>query len=91
MGHRRRADRAEAIVRGAGVLITLLVLLAMVRNLPQMLNGKDARDAIGTMLQVTTWFATLGGLVVVVGLIVWVKVRKATKRRDVSKGPTGQP
>ena len=66
----------------------LLLLLIMVRSLPQILNGKDPRDAIGTMLQVITWFAMLGGFVGVGGLIVWFKVRKAEKRRGVSKDST---
>jgi hypothetical protein len=68
----------------------LLVLLVMVRGLPQILKGKDTGDAIGTMLQMITWFAMLGGLVVVVGLIVWFKVRKMEKRRGASKGSTGR-
>lgn len=89
MRNRRRANRAEAIVRGVGALIMLLVLVIMVRSLPQILNGKDPRDAIGTMLQMITWFVMLGGLVVVVGLIVWFKVRNTAKRRGVSKGSTG--
>ena len=68
----------------------LLVLLVMVQGLPQILKGKDTGDAIGTMLQMITWFAMLGGFVVVVGLIVWFKVRKTEKRHGVSKSPTRQ-
>jgi protein-S-isoprenylcysteine O-methyltransferase Ste14 len=90
MGHRRQADRAEAIVKGVGAIIMLLVLLVMVRGLPQILKGKDTGDAIGTMLQMIIWFAMLGGLVVVVGLIVWFKVQKAAKKRGISKGSTGR-
>src|SRR6266487_2581864 len=57
------------------------------------LNGKDPRDAIGTMLQIITGFAVLGGLIVILGLIVWFRVRKAASgvasqkiRRDMSDG-----
>ena len=67
----------------------LLVLLIMVHSLPQILKGKDTADAIATMLQMITWFAMLGGLVIVVGLIVWFKVRKTAKKRGDSKGTTG--
>jgi protein-S-isoprenylcysteine O-methyltransferase Ste14 len=89
MGHRRQAERAEAIVRGAGTLIVLLVLLLMVRGLPQILKGEDSRAAISTALQMMRWLVLLGGLVGAVGLVVRFKVRKAAKGRGGSKGSTG--
>ena len=67
----------------------VMVLLVMVQSVPQILNGKHPRDAIGTVLQMITGFVMLGGLVGVVGLIVWFIVGKAAKRRGVSKGSTG--
>jgi hypothetical protein len=75
MSRRREANRAEAIVRGVGAIMLLLLLLGVTRVLPQMLNGKDPKEMMSTMMLIITGFAMLTGFVVVVGLIVWVTVR----------------
>jgi hypothetical protein len=75
MSRRRDADRAEAIFKGVGAIILLLLLFGFIQLLPQMLKGKSTGEMIGSMLHVITVFAILMGLVVLVGLIVWVKVR----------------
>jgi len=43
--------------------------------LPQILNGKDPKEMISTMMLIITGFAMLTGFVVMVGLIVWATVR----------------
>ena len=91
MRKRRQADRAEAIVRGVGTLVMLLVLLALVRRLPVILNGNDPRDAIGTMLELIAWFVLLGGLVIVVGLMAWFRVRNSARRGADSKASALEP
>jgi 1,4-dihydroxy-2-naphthoate octaprenyltransferase len=76
MGRRRQANRAEAIVRGVGAIVMLLLLLIMVQVLPQILKGRDPREMVNTMTQMVLGFAVVGGLVVVIGLVVWLKVIK---------------
>jgi protein-S-isoprenylcysteine O-methyltransferase Ste14 len=80
MSRRREANRAEAIVKGVGAIILLLLLLGLTQVLPQMLKGEDPREMIGTMMQIIVGFAMLCGLVAVVGLIVWVKVMKERRK-----------
>ena len=75
MSRRREANRAEAIVKGVGAMLMLLMLLSVTGVLPQLLHGKDPREMIGTLLLLIAGFAMLAGFVAVVGLIVWVKVR----------------
>jgi len=58
----------------------VLLLGIMVFVLPEILKGKDPREMIGTMLQMLMGFTILCGLVVVIGLIVWVKVRNGRKK-----------
>jgi Na+/serine symporter len=79
MSRRRKANRAEAIVTGVGAIILLLLLGIMTQVLPQILKGKDTHEMMSTMMQIIVGFAILCGLVVVIGLIVWVKVRKGKK------------
>ena len=75
MSRRREANRAEAIVRGVGAIMLLLLLLGVTQVLPQVLNGKDPKEMISTMMLIITGFAMLTGFVLVVGLIVWTNVR----------------
>ena len=74
MSRRRDANGAEAIVRGVGAIFLLLLLGLMTQVLPQVMKGGDPKEMIGTMLQIVVGFTILAGLVVVTGLIVWVKV-----------------
>jgi protein-S-isoprenylcysteine O-methyltransferase Ste14 len=79
MGRRKDADRAEAIVRGVGAIVLLLLLLGVVQVFPQMLKGKSPNEMISTMMSTVMVFAVLVGFVVVLGLVVWVIVRKRRK------------
>jgi len=63
MKNRREADRAEAIVRGIGAIIMMVVLVVMVRAVPHVTKGKDTGEAMGAMLRMITWFTGFGGLV----------------------------
>jgi hypothetical protein len=76
MSRRRQANRAEAIVRGVGAIGMLVLLLVMVQVLPQILKGKNPGEMINTMMQMVLGFAFVGGLVGVIGLVVWLKVIK---------------
>ena len=73
MSRRREANRAEAIVRGIGAIIMLLILAAMVYAIPQILKGKSTDEMIRTMLHILMGLAVLAGAVTVIGLIVWFK------------------
>jgi hypothetical protein len=77
---RRRANRAEAIVKGVGAIILLFLLLGVTQGMPKILNGKNPNEMIGTMFQIIVGFAFLTGLVAVIGLIVWVKVRNGRRK-----------
>ena len=79
MSRRKEANRAEAIVRGIGAIVLLLILLTMVYALPNILKGKSTDEMLRTMLHVLMGFALLAGAVVAIGLIVWFKVLKKRK------------
>jgi hypothetical protein len=79
MSRRKEASRAEAIVRGVGALVMVLLLAVTVFALPQILKGKDTGQMMDTMMHLILGFTVLGGVIVVVGLIVWVKVLKKRK------------
>ena len=79
MGRRKDADRAEAIVKGVGAIIVLLLLFIAVQFVPQMVKGKDPKEAISIMVQLIAGIAFLMVLVGVIGLVVWVKVRNRRK------------
>jgi hypothetical protein len=79
MSRRREANRAEAIVRGVGAIILLLLLFCLVQVLPRILKGKDTHEMMSTLMQIIVGFTILVLLVGVVGLIVWIKVRKGKK------------
>lgn len=84
MSRRKEANRAEAIVRGVGALVLLLILVIMVYALPNILKGKSTDEMLQTMLHMLFGFALLAGTVGVLGLIVWIKVliRGKNKRDD---------
>ena len=75
MSRRKEANRAEAIVKGIGALIMVLILAIMVFALPKILKGKSPAEMVGTMHHMIIGFAWFG-LVIGISLIVWVKVRK---------------
>jgi hypothetical protein len=80
MSRRREANRAEAIVRGIGGLVMVVVLAIMVYAVPQFLKGKDSQDAIKTALNALLGFTALGLTIGVVGLVVWWRVKNRSKR-----------
>jgi len=57
----------------------VLLLAVTVFALPQILKGKDTGQMMDTMMHLILGFTVLGGVIVVVGLIVWVKVLKKRK------------
>jgi hypothetical protein len=84
MGRRRDANRAEAIARGVGALVLLGILFIMIQMLPRILKGKRPEEMMPIVLKMIIGFAGLACLITLIGLIVWVKVRKAKEppRRD---------
>ena len=81
MSRRKEANRAEAIVKGIGGIILLLILGVMVYVLPNILKGKSPNEMLPTMLHVHLGFTLSAIAIGVIGLIVWVKVLKGTKKR----------
>jgi hypothetical protein len=81
MSRRRQANRAEAIVRGIGALLMLLVLWGVVSVMPQILEGKDPGQAMNIMIRTIMGFAVLLGVIVVDGLVVWTVVLKGLRKR----------
>jgi drug/metabolite transporter (DMT)-like permease len=79
MSRRKEANRAEAIVRGVGALVMVLVLAVMIFALPQILKGKDTGQMMDTMIHMVVGFAVFGLVIGVIGLIVWFKVLKRKK------------
>ncbi len=75
MNRRREANRAEAIVRGIGAIVMLLVLYVLVRNLPGMLQGKSTQEMMSTMFRAVAVFAGAGIAIGIIALVVWYKVR----------------
>lgn len=80
MSRRREANRAEAIVRGVGAIMLVLLLLGLTQVLPQILKGKDTHEVMSTIMQIIMGFAILSGSVAVIGLIVWVTVMKGRRK-----------
>jgi hypothetical protein len=79
LSRRKEANRAEAIVKGVGAIIMVLVLAGVVYALPQILKGKDTGAVMDTMMHMILGFAVFGLVIGVIGLIVWVKVLKKRK------------
>jgi uncharacterized membrane protein YsdA (DUF1294 family) len=79
MSRRKEANRAEAIVKGIGSIVLLLILGMMVFVLPTILKGKNTDQMLRTMLHTIMIFAVLAGAVGVISLIVWFKVLKKRK------------
>jgi NADH:ubiquinone oxidoreductase subunit 6 (subunit J) len=85
MGSRKDANRAEAIVRGVGAIVLLLVLAVMVYALPQILKEKNPTEMLSTMMQMLIGLAMLVGVVTVIGVIVWLKVLKGKSKPNPRK------
>jgi hypothetical protein len=79
MSRRREANRSEAIVRGIGAIIMVILLWGMVNGTPGML--KNPADAIGIVLSALMLLVILGGATTVLGLIVWVIVLKRPRNQ----------
>lgn len=75
MSRRKEANRAEAIVKGVGALIMVLVLAGMVYALPKILKGKDTGAVMDTMMHMILGFAVFALVIGVIGLIVWINVQ----------------
>jgi hypothetical protein len=84
MSRRREANHAEAIVKGIGAIILLLLLFITIQVLPGILKGKEPQEMLNTAMKIIFAFAFLSILVGVIGLIVWLKVLKGKGKRDDS-------
>jgi hypothetical protein len=84
MSRRKDANRAEAIVKGIGSIILLLLLVIMTQALPAILKGKNTHEMINTTLTLIAGFAFLTILVGVIALVVWFRVLKGKGKRDRS-------
>ena len=80
MSRRKEANRAEAIVRGVGALILLLLIMIMIFALPHILKGKSTQEMMDTMMHMIVGFAVLVVITEVIGLIVWVRVENPQAR-----------
>ena len=67
------------------VLIMLVLLGVMAQVLPGILKGRDPREMVETVMQVILGFGLPGGLVVLTGLMVWLRVLKGKKERTNSE------
>jgi hypothetical protein len=72
---RRKANKAEAIVRGIGAIFMLMLLFVVTRMLPQILKGQSTDEMMRTMIRFIAALAVFGGVVTTIGLIVWFRVK----------------
>jgi hypothetical protein len=79
MSRRKEANRAEAIVRGVGAFVMLLLLAVMAFALPHFLKGRDTKQCMDMMMHFIEAFVLLMGTIGVTGLVVWFKVLKKKK------------
>jgi hypothetical protein len=86
MSRRREANRAEAIVKGVGAIILLLLLFITIQVLPGILKGKEPQEMMDTGMKLIFVFAFLAILVGVIALVVWVKIVKGKKRDNSDRG-----
>jgi hypothetical protein len=89
MSKRKAANRAEAIVRGVGALTLLLLLFIVLRVLPKILKGKDAHEMMNSTIDIIMGFALLAGVVVLIGLFVWLRVLKGKRKGSDSEQSVG--
>ena len=54
----------------------LLIVLVMLRTLPEILKGKSAQEAMDTFWRVIVGLFILSGLIGVIGLVVWITVMR---------------
>jgi Na+/phosphate symporter len=81
---RKEASRAEAIVKGIGGIVMVLVLALMTFAAPYILKGKTTDEMMRTVLHMLMGFFLLCASVSVIGLIVWFRVLKGKKKREDS-------
>jgi len=80
MSRRKEANRAEAIVRGVGAFIMVLLLALLLFALPHILKGKNTQEMMDTMMHIIIGFASLSIITGVIGVVVWLKVLKGKKK-----------
>jgi uncharacterized membrane protein len=73
---RSRANKAEAIVRGIGAVVMLILLFVATLLLPRILKGQSTDEMMRTMIRFIAAFVALGAVITMIGLIVWCRVRK---------------
>jgi hypothetical protein len=88
MRRRREANRAEAIIRGIGALVMLILLWFLVHALPGSLLAKKPGDPITGLLTTLALFVALFGAITVLGLVVWLKVLKHPRHQPNNPGNT---
>ncbi len=94
MSRRREANRAEAIVRGIGAIIMLILLWGMVNGAPGFLRGKNPTDAIAGLMSALVLFVGLFIAISVIGLVVWLIILKRPQKpasNAVSNPPSPRP
>jgi len=79
MSRRKEANRAEAIVKGIGAIVLLLILLITVYALPKILKGQSTDEMLRNMLRILIGLAVFAGAVAVIGLTVWFRVLRRRK------------
>lgn len=80
MSRRKEANRAEAIFRGVGALVLVLLLALVLWTLPHILKGKNALEMMGAVVKIIVGFASLTIIVGIIGVMVWLKVLKGKKK-----------
>jgi uncharacterized membrane protein len=73
---KRRANKAEAIVLGTGAMLMLVLLFVGTLVLPRILNGQSTDNMLRTMIMFIRAFVVLGGIITMIKLIVWFRVKK---------------
>jgi hypothetical protein len=73
---RRKANKAEAIVRGIGAIFMLIVLFVATLLAPRILKRQSTDEMLRTTIRFIAAFAALGGLITTIGLVVWFRFRK---------------
>ena len=75
MSRRRDADKVEAIVKGVGGILLILVLAGIVTKMPEILKGKNTQEALGTMFGMIRMFVFLALAVATASVVAWWIVR----------------
>ena len=89
MSRPREANRAEAIVKGIGGIVMLLLLWCRVKGWLGSPGTRNPGDAIAWLLGMLKLFVVLVGAITVIGLIVWLIVLKGP--RNLASSATTTP